>query len=49
MLKVKHVYEPLESKDGARFLVERLWPRGTWRPEGAEKEGDAINSQGRKG
>ena len=28
MLKVKHVYEPLESTDGARFLVERLWPRG---------------------
>jgi len=28
MLKVKRVYEALESSDGARFLVERLWPRG---------------------
>ena len=28
MIKIKRVYEPLESSDGARFLVERLWPRG---------------------
>jgi len=28
MLKVKRVYEPAEAADGARFLVERLWPRG---------------------
>jgi len=28
MLKLKRVYEKAESSDGARFLVERLWPRG---------------------
>jgi uncharacterized protein YeaO (DUF488 family) len=28
MLKVKRVYDALEPSDGARFLVERLWPRG---------------------
>jgi len=28
MLNVKRVYEPPARADGARFLVERLWPRG---------------------
>jgi uncharacterized protein YeaO (DUF488 family) len=28
MLKTKRVYENAESSDGARFLVDRLWPRG---------------------
>jgi uncharacterized protein YeaO (DUF488 family) len=28
MLKTKRVYEKAEASDGARFLVERLWPRG---------------------
>lgn len=27
-IEVKRVYEPAGSKDGARFLVDRLWPRG---------------------
>lgn len=27
-IKLKRVYEPIESKDGLRILVERLWPRG---------------------
>jgi len=27
-LKLKRVYDEAESADGARFLVERLWPRG---------------------
>lgn len=27
-LKLKRVYEDSERSDGARFLVERLWPRG---------------------
>lgn len=27
-LRVKRVYDPPEAGDGARFLVERLWPRG---------------------
>ncbi len=28
MIQVKRVYEPASSRDGKRFLVERLWPRG---------------------
>lgn len=28
MIRVKRVYDPPESDDGMRFLVERLWPRG---------------------
>lgn len=28
MVRVKRVYEAPEPTDGARFLVERLWPRG---------------------
>lgn len=28
MIQLKRVYEPPDSKDGKRFLVERLWPRG---------------------
>ncbi len=28
MLKLKRAYEPVSRKDGKRFLVERLWPRG---------------------
>ena len=28
MIALKRVYEPVEEGDGARFLVERLWPRG---------------------
>lgn len=27
-VRVKRVYEPVRPEDGARFLVERLWPRG---------------------
>jgi uncharacterized protein YeaO (DUF488 family) len=28
MLKLKRAYEPAESSDGRRILVDRLWPRG---------------------
>ena len=28
MIQLKRVYEPAAADDGARFLVERLWPRG---------------------
>ncbi len=28
MIKVKRVYDPPSSRDGRRFLVDRLWPRG---------------------
>lgn len=27
-IKVKRAYEPPEKSDGARVLVDRLWPRG---------------------
>lgn len=28
MIRLKRVYEAASGTDGARFLVERLWPRG---------------------
>ncbi len=28
MIQVKRAYDPVSPRDGARFLVERLWPRG---------------------
>ncbi len=28
MIKVKRVYEPSQSGDGVRILVDRFWPRG---------------------
>jgi uncharacterized protein YeaO (DUF488 family) len=28
MIRIKRVYETASPSDGARFLVERLWPRG---------------------
>jgi uncharacterized protein YeaO (DUF488 family) len=27
-LRIKRVYEPPQPEDGARILVDRLWPRG---------------------
>jgi len=31
LLKLKRVYEPAAAADGARVLVDRLWPRGVAR------------------
>lgn len=31
MIRIKRVYDPPASGDGARFLVDRLWPRGVKR------------------
>jgi uncharacterized protein YeaO (DUF488 family) len=28
MIKIKRVYEEIDSADGQRILVDRLWPRG---------------------
>lgn len=28
MIRVKRAYEQYDPQDGARFLVDRLWPRG---------------------
>jgi uncharacterized protein YeaO (DUF488 family) len=28
MIQIKRAYDPVEPSDGARFLVDRLWPRG---------------------
>lgn len=33
MVKIKRVYDDARSSDGARFLVERLWPRGIKKEE----------------
>jgi len=33
MIRVKRVYEPPEESDGARFLVDHLWPRGVKKGE----------------
>ncbi len=44
MIQLKRVYDAASSTDGARFLIERLWPRGVkksslaieaWRKEAA--------------
>ncbi len=32
-IQVKRVYDPPQADDGARFLVERLWPRGMKKTE----------------
>jgi ribose transport system ATP-binding protein len=32
-IQIKRVYDPPAKEDGARFLVERLWPRGRKRQE----------------
>ncbi|WP_220475481.1 DUF488 domain-containing protein [Sphingomonas cavernae] len=34
-LRIKRIHEPAESSDGARFLVDRLWPRGISRERAA--------------
>ena len=31
MIKLKRAYEAAAARDGGRFLVERLWPRGVTR------------------
>jgi uncharacterized protein YeaO (DUF488 family) len=33
MIRIKRVYDPPGRGDGARFLVERLWPRGVKKAE----------------
>ncbi len=38
MIRVKRVYEAPSKDDGARYLVDRLWPRGL-RREGAKLDG----------
>jgi len=38
MIQVKRVYEPASESDGARFLVDRLWPRGV-KKEALELQG----------
>jgi len=32
-IKIKRAYEPAEADDGARVLVDRLWPRGLSKQE----------------
>jgi uncharacterized protein YeaO (DUF488 family) len=33
MIRLKRAYEPAESGDGKRFLVDRVWPRGVSREQ----------------
>lgn len=33
MIRAKRVYEPMESEDGTRILLDRLWPRGIGKNE----------------
>lgn len=33
MIQIKRVYDPPARSDGARFLVDRLWPRGISRDD----------------
>jgi uncharacterized protein YeaO (DUF488 family) len=37
-IHLKRVYDPRAREDGARFLVERLWPRGIRKTELADTE-----------
>ncbi|MEK1861536.1 DUF488 domain-containing protein (plasmid) [Rhizobium leguminosarum] len=34
-LHIKRIYEPKDDKDGARILVDRLWPRGLSKQDAA--------------
>ena len=38
MIRLKRVYEAASARDGRRFLVERLWPRGV-KKEGLKLDG----------
>ncbi len=35
MIRLKRIYDPPDPQDGARYLVERLWPRGITRQAAA--------------
>ncbi|NLN77939.1 MAG: DUF488 domain-containing protein [Armatimonadetes bacterium] len=37
MIRLQRVYEPADPSDGARVLVERLWPRGISKERAALK------------
>lgn len=34
-IRVKRIYDPVDQDDGARVLVDRLWPRGMTRERAA--------------
>ncbi|MGR9186431.1 DUF488 domain-containing protein [Rhizobium leguminosarum] len=34
-LHIKRIYEPKDDKDGARILIDRLWPRGLSKQDAA--------------
>lgn len=35
MVRTKRIYDPLDDRDGARYLVDALWPRGVSREDAA--------------
>ena len=38
MIRIKRVYEPPAAGDGARILIDRLWPRGLSKDKAAVDE-----------
>ena len=34
-IRIKRVYDPPDKNDGARVLVDRLWPRGVTKDSAA--------------
>jgi len=46
-IRLKRVYEPVSADDGARILVERLWPRGLSKADVAADHRQNSESQNR--
>ncbi len=38
MIRIKRVYDPVDTSDGKRILVDRLWPRGLAKEQAALHE-----------
>jgi uncharacterized protein YeaO (DUF488 family) len=38
MIKIKRAYDPVESSDGHRILIDRMWPRGVKKEDLALEE-----------
>ena len=38
-VRLKRAYEPASASDGYRVLIDRLWPRGITRAQGAWTSG----------
>ena len=49
MITLKRVYEEAAPDDGARFLVERLWPRGIKKAAERERRSERMKGLVKKG